>query len=153
MLHTNQNRSGGKTQTLRSSRSWPRGKLAQFCVSCYSLETLYLLGLKEISIWQKFNNWHYLKQTNKQINDPCFRRFRRNARHSGNLFTLGNLIVWFECKRQMKDSAQSLECPLTLTATQSLCCRQLCSLAVLTEVQWPQQTSATQVFFCFETAT
>lgn len=62
MLHTNQNRNGGKTKTLRSSRSWPKGKNSCFCFSYYLLETLYLLGFKETSVWKKFNTQHHFSK-------------------------------------------------------------------------------------------
>lgn len=48
MFHTNQNRNGGKTKTLISSRSWPRGK------NCLLLSLLLFTG-NTLSSWIQGN--------------------------------------------------------------------------------------------------
>lgn len=66
MFHTNQNRSGRKTKALWSSRSWPRGINSTLLSLVIHWKHFILLESEKISIWQKFNNWHYLKIRTKK---------------------------------------------------------------------------------------
>lgn len=106
-------------------------KIAWFCLSCYLLETLYLLGFKETSIRQKFNTQHHLSKM------PLLQKALKKYQAFEEFFSSPEILLFcFECRRQRNNTAQSLEWPLNL---QSHCSQQLCSPRVLMEVQWPQQ--------------
>lgn len=130
-----------KPKPFRSSRSWPRGKNSLLFLSCYLLDTFYLLGFEETSIRQKFNTQHHFSKL------PLLQKaLKKSQAFEEFFFFSGNLIVLFWRQEQRNKTAQSQECPLN---SQSHCSQQLFSLM---EVQWAQQTQITRVFFS-ETAT
>lgn len=67
---------------------------------------------------------------------PLLQKAQKKSQAFEDFFSSPEILLFCsERRRQMNDTAQSLECPLNLAAIQSLCYKQLCSPRVLIEVQ------------------
>lgn len=81
MFHTNQNRNGGKTKTLRSSRSWPRGKNSiLLSLLLFTGNTFIFLGSKKLPLGKN----SILGTASAKC--PCCKRLGKNPRHVRNFF-------------------------------------------------------------------